>query len=121
MINLKGRILELLEKIAGCENVSDSFPDDFTAETQIQYTEEENKAYEMSGNRVCSSYVRYRIDIWNKKSTSALACAVDEKMNAELGLKRTSCADNNETQRKHKIMRYEGIVYENDGRIVSPP
>ena len=94
MINIKRLVMEELEKI--CPDATDSFPDDFTSETQIQYTEEENKAQDVSGNKVITSYVRYRIDIWNQKSTSDLACAVDEKMNGVLGLMRIGCSDNNE-------------------------
>lgn len=120
MINLKDKVLEELEKIPAADP-SDSFPEDFSGDTQIQYTEEENKAYEVSGNKVIASLVRYRIDIWDKKSTSGLACKVDDCLNGNLGLSRTHCSDNNEPGRKHKIMRYEGIVYENGGRIASPP
>lgn len=124
MINLKGKILDELEAMIAEQNVvadvSDSFPDDWTKETQIQYTEEQNRAYEISGNKCVSSYVRFRIDIWNTKNTSSLAGWVDEKMNGVLGLKRTDCIDNNELKRKHKIMRYEGIVYEATGRVCAP-
>lgn len=119
MINLKDKVLEELEKIPKVDP-SDSFPEDFTGDTQIQYTEEENKAYEVSGCKIISSLVRYRIDIWDKKSTSWLACMVDDCLNGNLGLLRTHCSDNNEPGRKHKIMRYEAIIYES-GRIVSPP
>lgn len=124
MINLKSKILKELEAMAAAEgmkaDVSDSYPDDWTKDTQIQYTEEENKAYDTTGNKCINSYVRFRIDIWNRKNTSSLAVLVDEKMNGVLGLKRTGCADDNTTVQKHKIMRYEGIVYENDGRVCSP-
>ncbi|MBD5497451.1 MAG: hypothetical protein HDR11_06760 [Lachnospiraceae bacterium] len=120
MIHLKDRILGELEQIAGAD-ISDSYPEDFSTETQIQYTEEENKADQMAGNKVAASRVRYRIDIWDKRSTSALAGMVDDRLNGNLGLTRTHCSDSNEPGRKHKIMRYEGIVYEKDGRVVSPP
>jgi hypothetical protein len=120
MVNIKGLISEKLEGIAPEGDVSDSFPDDWSKETQIQYTEEENKAQDMSGTKVITSYVRYRIDIWNSKSTSTLAQSVDDRLNGELGLVRTGCNDSNEVQRKHKIMRYEGIVDEATGKIFSP-
>jgi len=118
MKNIKKEVLELLEPI--CGDASDSFPEDFSKDTQLQYTEEENRAQDTSGNRVINSYIRYRIDIWNKKSTTELACAVDEAMNGKLGLKRTGCTDSNEPGRKHKIMRYEGIISESDGKMYSP-
>lgn len=124
MINLKGKILDELENMISENNieadVSDSYPDDWTKETQIQYTEEQNRANDTSGNKCINSYIRFRIDIWNKKNTSMLACMVDEKMNGVIGLKRTDCTDNNEPTKKHKVMRYEGIIYESDGRVCSP-
>ena len=56
------------------------------------------------------SFVRYRIDIWNRNSTSADALAVDNAMKAT-GLKRTECQDvPDPSGMKHKQMRYEGII-----------
>ena len=124
MVNLKGKILKALEKAVAEDGIkaeiSDSFPDDFSKDTQIQYTEEQNKAHETSGNKCMTSYVRYRIDIWNKRSTSDLAVLVDKAMNGELGLTRSDCTDDNSNHMKHKIMRYEGIVDERNEKIYSP-
>lgn len=124
MVNLKGKILKALEKAVAEDgikaDISDSYPDDFSKDTQIQYTEEQNKAHEMSGNTCMTSYVRYRLDIWNKRSTSELAVLVDKAMNGELGLTRSDCTDDNSNHIKHKIMRYEGIVDERTEKIYSP-
>ncbi|MCM1104933.1 MAG: hypothetical protein NC409_12605 [Clostridium sp.] len=119
MINLKSRILAQLESMGCGADISDSFPDDFSKKTQIQYTEEENRVNSQSGNGAINSYVRYRIDIWDTVSTSELACQTDAALSS-MGLVRTGCMDNNETARKHKIMRYEGIVSEGSGHISAP-
>ena len=48
--------------------------------------------------------------IWDNKSTSKAALAVDEAL-AGLGLKRTQCMDADDPSGlKHKIMRYEVII-----------
>lgn len=124
MVNLKGKILEQLEaavKESGMNaEISDSFPDDFQREIHLQYTEEQNKAQDLSGNKCLTSYVRYRIDIWAKKATSELAVLVDEALNGQLGLIRSDCMDDNSNQIKHKVMRYEGIVDERNEKVFSP-
>lgn len=119
MTNLKSRILARLDAMGSGADISDSFPDDFSGQRQIQYTEEENKANNLSGSGVIDSYVRYRIDIWDTVSTSELACKIDEALSG-IGLVRTGCMDSNEVARKHKIMRYEGIVSESSGHISAP-
>ena len=80
----------------------------------IQYTEEQNNVSEWSssfdGVREDKSYVRYRIDIWNRDSTSATTLAVDNAMKVT-GLKRSECQDvPDPSGMKHKQMRYEGII-----------
>ena len=76
----------------------------------MQYTEEENKVHEHTGEGECKSYVRYRVDIWHNKSTSQAALDVDAALSA-LGLVRTSCSDVSDPANfKHKVMRYEGII-----------
>ncbi len=119
MINLKSRILDRLEEMESGADISDSFPDDFSKQRQIQYTEEENKVNSQSGRGAIDSYVRYRIDIWDTVSTSELACQTDAALSG-IGLVRTGCMDSNEAVRKHKIMRYEGIVSESSGHISAP-
>lgn len=109
MLGLKTEVYNQLLKVS--KNVSDEFPKEFKGlnETLIQYTEEENKVYERTDNKEQMSYVRYRIDIWNQKSTTADALAVDNVM-SELGLVRTSCSDVDDERCRHKTMRYEGII-----------
>ena len=98
MINVKDQVYAaLLEKL---NNVSDSYPKDW---------EEDNKVYEFTDKEE-KSFCRYRIDIWDNKSTSRAALAVDEAL-AGLGLKRTQCMDvDDPSGLKHKIMRYEVII-----------
>ncbi len=117
MINIKPKILDCLEAVFPNVDISDSYPEDFEKQTQITYTEEQNKAHDMSGNKVITSYVRYRIDIWDKESASDIACIIDKELNEKIGLVRTDCMDNNEIGRRHKIMRFEGVL-EEDGQIM---
>lgn len=92
------------------ENVSDTYPKDWADVPAIQLTEEDNKVFERTGNKEDKAYIRYRIDIWHNKSTSATACKVDKVM-AALGLVRTLCQDvADQSGLKHKLMRYEGII-----------
>lgn len=120
MINVKEMVYEALCTVH--DNVTDSWPQDWKDTPVIVYTEEENKSYERSGARTYKSYCRYRIDIFSRKSTSELAGLVDGILtwNSEgtgLGMTRTGCMDDNEGHHRHKIMRFECIVGENDGTI----
>lgn len=105
MINVKDQIYNALCGV--CDNVSDSYPSDWSVFPIIEYIEEDNKVYEFT-EQEDKSYVRYKIDIWHDKSTSELALKVDEHM-ASLGLRRILCQDV-EDEIKHKVMRYEGII-----------
>ena len=106
MKNVKDQVYAgLTEKF---DNVSDEYPDEWARYPIIQYTEEDNKVYEHS-DKEDKAYVRYRVDIWNDRSTSQNALEVDEVM-AKLGLVRTLCQDANMPGVKHKVMRYEGII-----------
>nr|DAU02444.1 MAG TPA: tail component [Caudoviricetes sp.] len=76
----------------------------------MQYTEEDNKVYEYTDNKEDKAYVRYRVDIWNNRSTSEAAMQVDAAL-ADLGLVRILCQDTPDPSgMKHKVMRYEGII-----------
>ena len=107
MINVKDQVYAaLLEKL---NNVSDSYPKDWAVLPAVQYMEEDNKVYEFTDKEE-KSFCRYRVDIWDNKSTSKAALAVDEAL-AGLGLKRTQCMDvDDPSGLKHKIMRYEVII-----------
>ena len=108
MINVKSQVFDAIKGI--CENVSDSYPSEWAKLPAIQYVEEDNKVYEFTDGNEDKSYIRYRIDIWNNRSTSEYAMAVDSKL-ALLGLRRILCQDvADPSGLKHKVMRYEGII-----------
>lgn len=108
MINVKSQVFDAIKDI--CENVSDSYPSEWAKLPAIQYVEEDNKVYEFTDVKEDKSYIRYRIDIWNNRSTSEYAMVVDSKL-ALLGLRRTLCKDvADPSGLKHKVMRYEGII-----------
>ena len=108
MINVKSQVFDAIKDI--CENVSDSYPSEWAKLPAIQYVEEDNKVYEFTDGKEDKSYIRYRIDIWNNRSTSEYAMVVDSKL-ALLGLRRTLCKDvADPSGLKHKVMRYEGII-----------
>lgn len=120
MVNVKEKVYTALQPLAG--DVSDSWPSDWQrTEPRIIYTEEENKSWERSGKKTTKSYVRIKVDIFcYQSSTSDLACQVDNVLafNAQddsgLGMTRTFCGDDNGSEWKHKVMRYEAIVDENN-------
>lgn len=108
MKNVKDQVYAALEAVF--DVVTDQYPKDWTELPAVQYTEEENKVHEHTGEGECKSYVRYRVDIWHNKSTSQAALDVDAALSA-LGLVRTSCSDVSDPANfKHKVMRYEGII-----------
>lgn len=125
MVNFKDKIYEQLSTLdsVSCA-VSDDYPESFFSGDSeimcIQYIEEDNRAYEMSGNKCISSYLSYRIEIWGHSSLSDMACTVDALIAGELGLRRKMCRDENEPGLKHKIMRYEGIRDDETGRMYTP-
>lgn len=108
MINVKDIVYSKLSKVI--QNVSDSYPQQFSELPAVQYVEEENKVEEFTDDKEQSSYIRYRIDIWDNKSTSQTAVEIDGVMSA-LGFLRTSCSDvPDPSGLKHKQMRYEAII-----------
>ena len=107
MINVKDQVYNALLKVD--ENVSDAYPEEWVNFPQIIYCEEDNRVFEWTDEKEDKSYLRYRVEIWDKKSTSTTAVKVDAEM-AKLGLKRIACTDDNSPGYKHKIMRYEGII-----------
>ncbi len=112
MKNIKEEVYKALCTVS--DHVSDSYPSTWAEDSTIQYTEEQNNVWEASSEgekvREDKSLVRYRVDIWNRNSTSLTALAVDEAMK-ETGLKRIECQDvPDPSGMKHKQMRYEGII-----------
>ena len=115
MINIKPLILKELKKIS--ENVNDTYPSDWSTFPVIQYVEEDIKTHTKTDDKEQLTYIRYKIDIWNNRSTSDIAIAVDEVLSS-LGLIRIQCLDTPEpNQLKHKVMRYEGIIDVNNMRV----
>lgn len=116
MQNKKAEVYDAIKDIT--ENVGDTYPQGWEKLPAIQYVEEENKVQQWADNKEQSSYVRYRIDIWSKTSTSRLAVDVDQRISA-LGLKRIQCTDvDDESGYKHKVMRYEGVINICDVRVI---
>lgn len=108
MKNVKDEVYAALCTVT--ENVSDVYPKEWADDMNIQLTEEDNRVSERTDNQEQMAYLRYRIDIWHRRSTSAAACAVDSAVSA-LGLVRTGCSDVPDPSGiKHKQMRYEGII-----------
>lgn len=115
MINAKDKVYGKLCSV--CDNVTDVYPGDWENLPAIQYTEEENTIYQKVDGAESMSKLRYRIDIWDNKSTTAMSIAVDEVM-SELGLNRVTCSDvEDPSRRRHKLMRYEGVI-DNETELV---
>lgn len=115
MINVKDQVYEVLCSV--CKNVSDLYPNDWENFPAIQYIEEANTVYTKTDEAENMSYLRYRIDIWDRVSTSQTTIAVNEAV-AALGLVRTECKDVEDPSRhRHKQMRYEGII-DNETEVV---
>lgn len=108
MINVKDIVYKKLCEVI--DNVSDNYPNDWSKLPAVQYVEEENKVQEFTDDQEQASYLRFRIDIWDNKSTSNTACKIDDVMST-LGFFRTSCSDvPDPSGLKHKQMRYEAII-----------
>lgn len=108
MINVKDQVYAALLEVT--ENVSDVYPQTWNVWPAIQYTEEDNSVFTRTDADEQLASLRYRIDIWDNKSTSATAVAVDEAL-SKLGLIRTACQDvADPTGLRHKLMRYEGVI-----------
>lgn len=109
MKNVKDQVYAALAAVF--DNVTDQYPSHWASLPAVQYTEEDNKVAEKtSTNKEEKAYVRYRIDIFDSRSTSQAALLVDEAISA-LGLVRTACMDAPDPSGlKHKVMRYEGFI-----------
>lgn len=115
MINVKPQIVEALSKVAS--HVFSSYPTDFTKLPAVSYEEEENSVYEWADDREQKSTIRYRIDIYDKKSVSDMAIAIDGEL-SKLGLHRIQSLDVGDPNGwSHKSMRYEGIIDVNNERM----
>ncbi len=118
MINIKPTIKAALDAVS--TNVNDTYPADWATFPVIQYIEEDNSTWEKTDNTEQKAYIRYKIDIWNKASTSAAALAVDNAI-AGLGFVRTLSVDTPDPSGlKHKVMRYEAVIDVNDMYVYNP-
>jgi hypothetical protein len=108
MINIKPVIYKELQKVA--DNVTDTYPDDWENFPVVIFLEEQNKPGEWYDEKERKSNIRYKVDIFDRDSTSGLAVEID-KIFASLGLRRTDCQDvPDPSHLRHKLMRFEGIV-----------
>lgn len=108
MINIKPLIYKELQKVA--DNVTDTYPDDWEHFPVVICLEEQNKPGEWFDDQEHKSHIRYKVDIFDKDSTSDLAVKINEIF-ASLGLLRTDCQDvPDPSHLRHKLMRFEGIV-----------
>ena len=108
MINIKPVIFKELQKVA--DNVTDTYPSDWEHFPVVIFLEEQNKPGEWYDEKEHKSNIRYKVDIFDKDSTSSLAVEID-KIFASLGLRRTDCQDvPDPSHLRHKLMRFEGIV-----------
>lgn len=115
MQNKKAEVYAAIKDVA--DNIGDTYPHDWEKLPAVQYVEEENKVQQWADNKEQSSYVRYRVDIWDEVSTSKLAVEIDERISS-LGFKRIQCTDiDDESGYKHKVMRYEGIINMRNDRV----
>lgn len=108
MVDVKDEVYQALSAVF--ENVSDTYPRDWGTLPAVQYAEEENKVVEYTDMKEQKAYVRYRLDLWDSRSTSAAAVKADKAVSA-LGLLRTQCMDiDDPSGHKHKQMRYEMVI-----------
>lgn len=122
MINTKADIYAAL--VAGCTgtghtgaDVSDEYPKEWKKFPKVTFTEEQNTVFEWTDNEEKSARIGYRIDVWDKTSTSAVAAEVDAVM-ASLGFLRTMAMDSPVPEAyKHRQMRYEAILCVDDDNV----
>lgn len=108
MINKKEEIYNKLLQV--CKNTSDTYPQDWVNYPSVQFLEEENTPQEVVDKKEMQSYLRYKIDIWSKESTSNLAIAINDVF-FNMGMFRTTSVDFAEPNGlKHKVMKFEGIL-----------
>ena len=105
MINIKEVIDEELRELF--DNVNTSYPIDWTVFPVIQYSVVEE-------NNIEKTYMRYEIDIWNRKGTIAIASEIN-KLFVNFGFERISCAEDIKSCNfKHKIISFESFITLND-------
>jgi len=117
MINAKPEIYSAL--VSGCPSadVSDEFPKEWKTFPKVTYTEEQNEVIEWTDDEEKTARIVFRIDVWDKKSTTETVALVDAAM-ASLGFLRTMCMDVPVQELyKHKQMRYEALLCVDDEHV----
>jgi hypothetical protein len=110
MINVKDQVAQAILRAVPNGEVSDLYPQEDTAFPAVQYSEEANNVFEKTDEEEQLARLRYRIDIWDRASTSPTAMAIDREVSA-LGLTRVECADvPDPSGLRHKQMRYDGVI-----------
>lgn len=110
MLNVKSQVYDALVTACPSASVSDEHPKEWKTFPKITMVEEQNAVELWTDNEEKDARIVYRIDVWDKTSTSAIAAAVDGAMSA-LGFQRTLAMDVPVQELyKHKQMRYEAIV-----------
>lgn len=108
MYDVKPEVFSLLSSIYGV-SVSDEFPASPAQTPHITFKEADNSNYHKMRVELQTEII-ILIDVWNTKSTGAIAAEVDEKMTS-IGFVRQFAADlNDPSGMKRKTMRYRGIV-----------
>lgn len=110
MINIKPQIYKAVCDGCPTASVSDEYPVEWVHFPKITITEENNAVSLWTDNAEQFARIVYRIDVWDKQSTSSVASQVDAAMSA-LGMMRTMAMDSPVPEDcKHKQMRYECLI-----------
>ncbi len=115
MINYKPEIVKILKRITN--NVSETYPDEWTELPIIIYEEENNTPHTTTSVGESMTLLRYRIDIYSNESTSVLKSKLNDEMTS-VGFTRVFSVDTNDiSNRRHTIMRYEGVIDLDNNKI----
>lgn len=111
MINVKDQVYDALVSVI--PNATDMYPLEEVSDDSLPlvvYAEEANNVRTKTDDVEQLAYLRYRVDIWDKGSTSVTAVEIDGALSA-LGLTRTECYDVADPSAwRHKCLRYEGTI-----------
>jgi hypothetical protein len=108
MENVKPAVYTALCQVA--TNVSDVYPTDWATFPIVQYTLEQNKERTtLLDGTEADSYIRIKVDVWDKGSTSSMCANVTTKMKS-LGYVRTDYMDvPDPSGLHHSLLRFEII------------
>lgn len=91
-------------------NVYCQYPNTWEQFPNIQITEEDNSVAERINTTETYTYLRYRIDIWEKEDIFDNLKDIDKIIGNDIGFKRTQCIKVDDPNYVHYIMRYEGYI-----------